>query len=159
VIAYHLSIFWGINTTYQIFSDRTAAETKDKCSLFDPYTGRDAGYVQVTPLLGTLPPLLVLPVGQCRWKAGDSSQNQLPMPPTTNLKHPRVSTSGNFIHPERVVKSHTLECPTSTTLKPGATRTYGVQFRLGLAIREVENAVQGAGRPGCDWTSWIYPSH
>jgi hypothetical protein len=37
--------------------------------------------------------------------------------------------------------------PTSTTLKPGATRTFGVQFRLGLAIREVEHAVQGAGRP------------
>ncbi|EEB89967.1 hypothetical protein MPER_11886, partial [Moniliophthora perniciosa FA553] len=47
-----------------IFSDRDAAATNTLCSVFDPYIGQDAGYVQVTPLLGTLPPLVVLPVGK-----------------------------------------------------------------------------------------------
>ncbi|TBU31215.1 hypothetical protein BD311DRAFT_804739 [Dichomitus squalens] len=46
-----------------IFTGRTAAETNELCSLLDPYNGQDTGYVQVTPVLGTLPPLLVLPVG------------------------------------------------------------------------------------------------
>jgi hypothetical protein len=32
--------------------------------LFDPYIGQDAAFVQVTPLLGTLPPLVVMPVGK-----------------------------------------------------------------------------------------------
>lgn len=32
---------------FQIFTGRTAAETNEKCSLFDPYIGADAGYVQV----------------------------------------------------------------------------------------------------------------
>ena len=32
----------------QIFTGRTAAETNEKCSLFDPYIGADAGYVQVS---------------------------------------------------------------------------------------------------------------
>lgn len=31
---------------FQIFTGRTAAETNEKCSLFDPYIGADAGYVQ-----------------------------------------------------------------------------------------------------------------
>ncbi|CAK5273328.1 unnamed protein product [Mycena citricolor] len=44
-----------------IFTGRTAAQTNKLCSLFDPYIGRDTGYVQVVPLLGTLPPLLGVP--------------------------------------------------------------------------------------------------
>jgi hypothetical protein len=47
----------------QIFTDRTASETNNECSVFDPYIGQDAGFVQVTPLLGTLPALVVVPVG------------------------------------------------------------------------------------------------
>ncbi|CAK5276344.1 unnamed protein product [Mycena citricolor] len=44
-----------------IFTGRTAAQKNKLCSLFDPYIGRDTGYVQVVPLLGTLPPLLGVP--------------------------------------------------------------------------------------------------
>ncbi|KAK6969014.1 hypothetical protein R3P38DRAFT_2401545, partial [Favolaschia claudopus] len=47
-----------------IFTGRSAAQTNTLCSLFDPYIGQDAGFVQVTPLLGTLPPLVVTPVGK-----------------------------------------------------------------------------------------------
>jgi hypothetical protein len=107
--------------------------------------------VQVTPLLGTLPPLLVLPVGRSPlegWRF-------LPEPTTGAPSYQSQTFEGLYEW-----QFHTLayaqnewskvtpwNAPTSTTLKPGATRTYGVQFRLGLAIREVESAVRNAGRP------------
>jgi hypothetical protein len=37
--------------------------------------------------------------------------------------------------------------PTSATLQPGQTRSYGVQFLLAPSIREIENTVRGAGKP------------
>jgi hypothetical protein len=48
----------------QIFTGRTSTQTNTICSLFDPYIGADAAFVQVTPLLGTQPPLVVMPVGK-----------------------------------------------------------------------------------------------
>ena len=61
-----------------IFTSRTAADVNQNCSLFDPYIGLDAGYVQVsvysklrplwlnafckvTPLIGTAPSLVITP--------------------------------------------------------------------------------------------------
>uniref|UniRef100_A0A0W0FFJ9 Glycoside hydrolase family 43 protein n=1 Tax=Moniliophthora roreri TaxID=221103 RepID=A0A0W0FFJ9_MONRR len=134
-----------------IFSDRDAAATNTLCSLFDPYTGQDAGYVQVTPLLGTLPPLVVLPVGKS---------------PLEGWRFLPESTSGAPYYQSQTFEGlyewqfHTLayaqnewsqvtpwNAPTSATLQPGQTRTYGLQFRLASSIRGIEQTIQAANRP------------
>ncbi|KAI0367296.1 hypothetical protein BV20DRAFT_569238 [Pilatotrama ljubarskyi] len=134
-----------------IFTGRTAAETNELCSLFDPYIGQDAGYVQVTPLLGTLPPLLVLPVG----KSPLEGWRFLPEDTSTSLAYQSQTFEGLYEW-----QFHTLayaqnewknvapwNAPSSATLHPGETRTYGLRFVLAPSIRGIEDTLQAAKRP------------
>lgn len=119
-------------TCQQIFTGRTAEQTNTRCSLTDPYIGQDAGFVQVTPLLGTLPPLVVIPV-----KAS-------PLEGWRNLDEPSTEASywygsqtfeGLFewlFHTRAYAENEWTATtpwnePTSHTLLPGQTRTYGLQ--------------------------------
>ncbi|KAF5340490.1 hypothetical protein D9758_014565 [Tetrapyrgos nigripes] len=134
-----------------IFTDRSATQTNQLCSLFDPYIGQDAGYVQVTPLLGTQQPLLVLPVGKS---------------PLEGWRFLPESTSADPFYQSQTFEGlyewqfHTLayaqnewaavtpwNAPTSATLQPGQTRTYGLQFALAPSIRQIESSMTSAGRP------------
>ncbi|KAH9915435.1 uncharacterized protein BXZ73DRAFT_106164 [Epithele typhae] len=134
-----------------IFTDRTAAETNTLCSLFDPYIGQDGGYVQVTPLLGTLPPLLVLPLGGSPlegWRF-------LPEDESQPLGYQSQTFEGLYEW-----QFHTLayaqdewaavtpwNAPTSAVLPPGTTRTYGLRFALAPSIRAIEDTLRAKGRP------------
>ena len=135
----------------QIFTGRTAAQTNELCSLFDPYIGQDAGYVQVTPLLGTLPPLVVVPVG----KSPLEGWRFLPESTSQPLGYQSQTFEGLYEW-----QFHTLayaqnewrnvtpwNAPTSATLQPGETRTYGLGFVLAPSIRGIESSLQGAKRP------------
>ncbi|KAA1478083.1 hypothetical protein DENSPDRAFT_657361 [Dentipellis sp. KUC8613] len=134
-----------------IFTNRTAAQTNEECSLFDPYIGQDAGYVQVTPLLGTLPPLVVVPVG----KSPLEGWRFLPESTSTFLAYQSQTFEGLYEW-----QFHTLayaenewanatpwNAPSSVTLRPGETRTYGLQFLLAPSIRGIEDTLQAAKRP------------
>ncbi|EKM61705.1 uncharacterized protein PHACADRAFT_204873 [Phanerochaete carnosa HHB-10118-sp] len=119
--------------------------------LFDPYIGQDAGYVQVTPLLGTLPPLVVTPVGKSPlegWRF---------LPEATNTPTAYQSQTFEALYEWQF---HTLayaenewanatpwNAPSSVTLAPGQTRTYGLQFNLAPSIREIEDTLQAVARP------------
>ena len=135
----------------QIFTGRSSTDTNDKCSLFDPYIGQDAGYVQVVPLLGTLPPLVVTPVGTSplegwRFLSEDES---------TTLGYQSQTFEGLYewsFHTLAYAQNewaaaNPWNAPTSFILAPGATRTYGLQFNLAPSIREIESTLQKAGRP------------
>ncbi|KAF7329849.1 hypothetical protein MKEN_00248300 [Mycena kentingensis (nom. inval.)] len=95
-----------------IFTGRSATQTNTICSLFDPYIGNDAGFVQVTPLLGTLPPLVVTPVGKSPlegWRFLPESTSASPfyqsqtfeggpaLAVRSRIDFPQVYTSGNSI--------------------------------------------------------------
>ncbi|TFY80231.1 hypothetical protein EWM64_g3784 [Hericium alpestre] len=143
-LAIHFSVL-------QIFTNRTAAQTNEECNLFDPYIGQDAGYVQVTPLLGTLPPLVVVPVGVSPlegWRF-------LPEDTSTFLGYQSQTFEGLYEW-----QFHTLayaenewanatpwNAPSSITLQPGETRTYGLRFLLAPSIRGIEDTLRDAGRP------------
>ncbi|GJF00196.1 hypothetical protein PsYK624_164760 [Phanerochaete sordida] len=134
-----------------IFTNRNASATNELCSLFDPYIGQDAGYVQVTPLLGTLPPLVVTPAGKSPlegWRF---------LPEATNTATAYQSQTFEALYEWQF---HTLayaenewaavtpwNAPSSATLSPGQTRTYGLQFNLAPSIREIEDTLQTAKRP------------
>lgn len=134
-----------------IFTGRSAATTNEQCSLFDPYIGQDAGFVQVTPLLGTLPPLVVVPVGKS---------------PLEGWRFLPESTFASPFYQSQTFEGlyewqfHTLawaqnewssvapwNAPTSFTLEPGQTRTYGIEFRMAPSIRDIETTLQSANRP------------
>ncbi|CDO68984.1 hypothetical protein BN946_scf184777.g14 [Trametes cinnabarina] len=134
-----------------IFTGRTAAQTNQLCSLFDPYIGQDAGYVQVTPLLGTLPPLLVLPAE----KSPLEGWRFLPEDTSTSLGYQSQTFEGLYewqfhtlAYAENEWKNVTpWNAPTSATLQPGETRTYGLRFVLAPSIRDIESTLQVAKRP------------
>ncbi|THH32821.1 hypothetical protein EUX98_g1312 [Antrodiella citrinella] len=134
-----------------IFTDRTAAEVNELCSLFDPYIGQDAGYVQVTPLLGTLPPLLVTP-------APDSPLEGwrfIPEDTTADPFYQSQTFEGLYewqFHTLAYAENEWAQvtpwnAPTSATLAPGETRSYGLQFRLAPSISGIEDTLRAAQRP------------
>ena len=138
-------------TILQIFTDRTAADTNYNCSLFDPYIGQDAGFVQVTPLLGTLPPLVVTPVG----KSPLEGWRFLPEDTSADPFYQSQTFEGLYEW-----QFHTLayaenewsavvpwNAATSVTLQPGESRTYGLQFDLAPSIRQIEDTLQSLERP------------
>ncbi|KAJ3798679.1 hypothetical protein GGU11DRAFT_864563 [Lentinula aff. detonsa] len=134
-----------------IFTDRTAAQTNTLCSLFDPYIGQDAGYVQVTPLLGTLPPLVVLPVGQSPlegWRFLPESTALTPFYQSQTFEGLYEWDFHTLAYAENEWASTTpWNGPTSFVLQPGQTRTYGLQFLVAPSIREIESTVASVGQP------------
>lgn len=136
----------------QIFTGRTADQTNNNCSLIDPYIGQDAGFVQVTPLLGTLPPLVLIPATSSPFEGWHFL--------------PEVSSDSSYDYQSQTFEGyyewqfHTLafaqndwasvtpwNAPTSFTLQPGQSRTYGLKFLLADSIRGIENTLIDAGHP------------
>lgn len=135
----------------QIFTGRTAAQTNDLCSLFDPYIGQDAGYVQVTPLLGTLPPLVVTPVGKSplegwRFLPEDTSTPTAYQSQTFEALYEWQFHTLAYAENEWAAVTP-WNAPSSAILSPGETRTYGLQFNLAPSIREIEDTLRSVQRP------------
>lgn len=107
--------------------------------------------MQVTPLLGTLPPLVVTPVGKSPLEGW-----RFILEDTANAPFYQSQTFEGLYE----WQFHTLayaqnewakvtpwNAPTSFVLQPGQTRTYGLQFNLASSIRGIENALRSAKRP------------
>ncbi|KZV84956.1 hypothetical protein EXIGLDRAFT_623628 [Exidia glandulosa HHB12029] len=134
-----------------IFTDRSAADTNNKCSLFDPYIGADAGYVQVTPLLGTLPPLVVLPAAKSPlegWRFLQENTGPFPFYQSQTFEALYEWTFHTLAYAQNEWASVTpWNAPTSAVLQPNQTRTYGLRFVLADSIRGIDTALQTAGHP------------
>lgn len=114
---------------------------------FDPYIGKDAGYVQVARLDGKGEVLLVIPYGQTPFEA---------YRPLLDDPTPRGITFEGF-HEWMVFSKAYAEQewqgvaqwnrPSSVTLAPGERKSYGLQFLLAPGIREIENTLFAAKRP------------
>lgn len=129
-----------------ILTGRSLKEAHEKCSFSDPYIGQDAGYLQVTRLSGAGPAVVVVPEGQTPFEG-----YQLLNEPT----RPSQTFEGVFawmVHTEAFAEDEWRDAtpwnpPTSTTLAPGATRTYGVKFLLADEIRNIEKTLTQNDRP------------
>ncbi|KAJ7605066.1 hypothetical protein DFH06DRAFT_1287307 [Mycena polygramma] len=134
-----------------IFTGRTAAQTNTICSLFDPYIGQDAGFVQVTPLLGTLPPLVVMPVGKSPlegWRFLPESTALTPFYQSQTFEGLYEWQFHTLAYAQNEWANVTpWNAPTSFVLQPGQTRTYGLQFRIASSIRNIESTLQTNTRP------------
>ena len=141
-----------------VLNDRSLEQAHAICSFYDPYIGEDAGYLQVTRLSGHGPALLVLPVGKTPFEAYNpilderrSKAAEIFHDPT-----PRGITFEGFyewmVHSTAYAenewkKATPWNTPTQTTLGPGESKTYGVQFVTADSIRNIEKTLAENVRP------------
>ena len=129
-----------------ILTGRSLKEAHEKCSFSDPYIGQDAGYLQVTRLSGAGPALVVVPEGSTPFEA-----YQLLNEPT----RPSQTFEGAFawmVHTRALAEDEWRGAvpwnpPTSVTLAPGESKTYGVRFLLSNEIRNIETTLAQNNRP------------
>lgn len=142
-----------------IITDRSLEQAHAQASFVDPYIGRDAGYLQVTRLNGKGPALLVLPDGRTPLEAYRPlmSPRESPAGAVFTERSPRAQTSEGFYDwtvasrgfAEREWKDagEQWNAPTSITLAPGATRSFGVRLVAAPAIRQIQTTLAAQGRP------------
>ena len=143
-----------------IMSNRTLEEAYERCSFYDPYIGLDAGYVQVVPLKGTGPVLLIAPLRHTpleAWKPILSEKDK-----TTDLGKlendptPRgVTFEGSFdwmVHTAAFAETEwkgiqEWNPATSETLTPGESITFGLRFVVAPDVRSIEQTLVDHHRP------------
>ncbi len=142
-----------------VLNDRSLEEAHAKCSFYDPYIGEDAGYLQVTRLSGRGPVLLVVPLGRTPLEAYNpilDHPGRLGAPPIFTDPTPRGITFEGFyewmVHSQAYAENEWKNVsqwnpPTSLTLAPGQSKTYGLKFLLSDSIRNIEKTLAENGRP------------
>jgi hypothetical protein len=129
-----------------IISGRDLAEAHAKCSFTDPYIGEDAGYLRVTELNGVGPTMVVTPTEKTPLEAWRLVNE--PMRPNQTFEGMMEWTVHTKAYAEKEWKGvQQWNEPTETILKPGESRTYGVQFTPAQSIRGIEDTLQRVGRP------------
>jgi hypothetical protein len=130
-----------------ILEGRTLEQTHAKNVFYDPYIGKDAGYLQVTRLSGHAPSLIVAPLGHTPFEAYN---------PLNDDKTPRGIAFEGFYEWMVYSKAYAenewknaaqWNTPTSTILKPGETRSYALQFILSGTAKNIESKLIENKRP------------
>jgi hypothetical protein len=129
-----------------ILSRRSLEEAHETCSFFDPYIGRDAGYLQVTRLKGNGPALVVVPDGRTPFEA---------YRPLVEPMRPMQTFEGAFewmVHSQAYAEEEWKNAepwnePTQVTIAPGARKTYGIRFLVAPQIRDIESTLMANNRP------------
>ncbi|GGB20578.1 DUF5695 domain-containing protein [Puia dinghuensis] len=130
-----------------LLDGKTLGQAHAQNVFYDPYTGEDAGYLQVARLSGASPTLLVVPYGHAPFEA----YNPLLDDPT-----PRGITFEGFYEwlvcskayaEKEWAAAQSWNLPTSIILAPGETRSYGWQFLLCGSVRDIETTLAAHHRP------------
>jgi hypothetical protein len=128
-------------------TQKSLDEAHAENSFFDPYIGRDAGYLQVTRYNGHGPALLVVPDGKTPFEAYN---------PLLDDRTPRGITFEGFYEWMAHSKAHAenewaeaepWNVPTSEIIEPGESRSYGVKFLVSESIRDMESTLIANDRP------------
>lgn len=135
-----------------IFTNYTAEETQEFCSLFDPYIGMHAGYIRVSPISGQGAALVVTPLGDT------------PLEAYRNLDEPYYDSTayGSQVF-EGLYEWQTLTAawaenewnatepwntPSSKIVASGESLTFGLRFSLAAdGIKAIDDTVQTTGTP------------
>ncbi len=129
-----------------IITRRSLEQAHEVCSFFDPYIGLDAGYLQVTRLKGSGPALLVVPEGKTPFEAYQLLNE--PMRPTQTFEGPFEWIVHSEAYADNEWKGvRPWNKPTSVTIEPGKTKTYGVRFLVSDEIRNIEKTLIDNKRP------------
>ena len=129
-----------------LITGRRLADSHENCSFSDPYIGQDAGYVQVTRLNGHGPALVVVPDGKTPLEAYQLLNE--PMRPSQTFEGTFAWLAHSLAYAENEWRNATpWNPPTSATLAPNETRTYGLRFLLSDQIRNIEATLAAQQRP------------
>jgi hypothetical protein len=151
----------GIPMIFNNFiTGRSLEQAHEICSFSDPAINMDAGYIQVTRLNGHGPALVVVPEGKTPLEAYNPILNPWDsLSKATRIfadRTPRSQTFEGFYewmplslaYAENEWKNaQPWNPPTSETLAPGATKTYGVKFLVAPEIRDIEKTLAENHRP------------
>jgi len=142
-----------------VLHDRTLEQAHALCAFYDPYIGKDAGYLQVTRLSGHGPALVLVPDGKTPFEAYSPILDDRKPGGAIEIFHdptPRDVTFEGFydwmVHSQAFVendwnKAQPWNPPTSVTLQPGQSKAYGVKFLLSDSIRNIEKTLTANERP------------
>lgn len=128
-------------------SNKSLEEAHAENSFYDPYIGKDAGYLQVTRYNGHGPALLVVPHGKTPFEAYN---------PLLDDRTQRGITFEGFYEWMAHSKAHAenewseaepWNAPTSEIIEPGDSRSYGVNFLVSENIRDIEATLIANNRP------------
>lgn len=122
-----------------ILEGKTLEQAHARNVFYDPYIGRDAGYLQVTRLSGHAPSLLVVPYGKTPFEAYN---------PLLDDPSPRGIAFEGFYEWMVYSKAYAenewkgaeqWNKPTSGMLKPGESKSFGLRFIVAGAPNTIEN--------------------
>jgi hypothetical protein len=141
-----------------VLNGRSLDQAHAACSFYDPYIGRDAGYLQVTRLSGHGPVLLVLPAGNTPFEAYNPilDARHFAGPSIFRDLTPRGITFEGFyewmVHSAAYTENEwknvkSWNPPTQATLAPAESKVYGVEFVTADAIRNIEKTLSENTRP------------
>ena len=143
-----------------IMNGRSLEESYRTCSFYDPYIGEDAGYVQVSRLNGHGPVLLVVPDGHTPFEAWkpilDKRSRETGKGLPGNDPTPRGTTfEGSYdwmVHSAGFAAAEWKGAeewnpPTSETLAPGQSVTFGLRFVVAPELRKIEATLAKHRRP------------
>lgn len=129
-----------------IITGKDLEQAHEICSLSDPYIGMDAGYLQVARMSGAGPALVVAPVGETPFEAYVPLDE--PMSRKQTFEGMLSWTVHSLAHAETEWgDAKQWNTPSSFTLEPGESRSYGVEFLLAPEIREIEETLAANQRP------------
>ena len=129
-----------------IITGRSLRRAHEQCSFFDPYIGLDGGYLQVTRLIGHGPALIVVAEGKTPFEAYQLLNE--PTPPNQTFEGAFEWLVHSKAYAENEWKGVTpWNEPTSVTLGPGKTKTYGIRFLVSDEIRNIEKTLIANKRP------------
>jgi Family of unknown function (DUF5695) len=136
-----------------ILTDRSLEQAHARCVFYDPSISEDAGYLQVTRLSGHGPVLLVVPDGKTPLEAYnpilDVGKSEGLVPIFHDPMPHDVTFEGFYdwmVHSEAFAGNEWKNVqpwnpPTSLTIAPGASVTYGVRFLVSDTIRNIEKTL------------------
>ncbi|WP_343615124.1 DUF5695 domain-containing protein [Novosphingobium sp.] len=142
-----------------IILDRDLDQAHSQASFVDPYIGRDAGYLQVTRLNGAGPALVVMPekgtpleaykplMQEGRHSGEDIFTEKSPRTQVSEGFYDWTVASKGFAEKEWAKAGEQWNTPTSITLSPGQSRSFGLRFALSPSIRGIEDTLAAHGRP------------
>ena len=142
-----------------IITGRHLDDAHETASFYDPYVGRDAGYLQVNRLNGAGPSLLVLPEKNTPFELYKPILNQRNEDKSLKIYNDPEQRNMTFegfydwmVASKGFADTDWKGIPqwnetTSLVLKAGESRTIGVRFVLSPSIREIETTLIQNGRP------------
>jgi hypothetical protein len=129
------------------FNDKTLDQAHSENVFFDPYIGKDAGYLQIVKLNGEGKVMLVVPYGKTPFENyRPLLDDPTPIGYTFEGLHEWMVHSKSYSETEwKGVEQ--WNTPTSSVLKPGEIKNYGLEFLLADSLRDIENTLAEANRP------------